>query len=268
MALVSVVALVAALVSCGGGAEQARDGCVAAEPERLTPQVRRTLAHASDAYTQGLVFLDGRLYESTGLVGQSTLRELDPDSGEVVRSTPVDPEVFAEGLAVGAEDRLVQLTWTDGIAYEWDAEDLTVVRTFSYRGEGWGLTALEDGSLVMSDGSDVLVERDPQDFSVVDSRRVTRVGGDADLLNELEWDGEHIWANRYQTDEIVRIDSHCATVTAVVDVSDLARRAARAAAADEAPIGVSNGIAHVAGTDRYLLTGKNWPAMYEVTLEP
>ena len=137
--------------------------------------------------------------------------------------------------------------------------------SFTYRGEGWGLTTLDDGTLVMSNGSDSLTERDPRDFSIEREWTVKRAGGPADQLNELDWDGSHLWANRWQTNEILRIDRRCERVDAVVDASSLTEAARRQAAADGTPIDVLNGIAHIPGTDRYLVTGKWWPLMFEVT---
>ena len=240
--------------------------CPGGPPEDLVPEVVRTLEHDPEAYTQGLVVHDGRLFESTGLEGRSSIRELDPSSGRVLRSERLDDDVFGEGLTVGRDDRLLQLTWTDGIAYERDPGSFDEVGRFTYEGEGWGLTTLEDGRLVMSDGSDTLTIRDPETFDELDSVTVRRDGGDADRLNELEFDGTSIWANRYRTDEVLRIDLDCGQVTGVLDVGVLAE-AARDAARDSDPEPeVSNGIAHLPGTDRFLLTGKRWPTMYEVEL--
>jgi glutamine cyclotransferase len=118
----------------------------------------------------------------------------------------------------------------------------------------------------MSDGSDELTWRDPEDFTVVDRRVVRRDGGDADRLNELEWDGEWLWANRYQTDELVRIDPDCGVVTGVADLAALRADAERQAEVSGDEIDVVNGVAHLPGTDRYLLTGKWWPTTYEVRI--
>lgn len=248
--------------------DPAGDPCPTGAPESLVPEVVRTLEHDPEAYTQGLVVHDGRLFESTGLEGRSSIRELDPASGRVLRSEPLDDEVFGEGLAVGDDGRLVQLTWKDGIAYERDADTFDEVGRFEYEGQGWGLTALGDGRLVMSDGSDELVIRDPASFDALDSITVRRSGGDADRLNELEFDGTDVWANRYQTDEVLRIDLDCGLVTGVLDVGELTRAAEGAAKDGDPTPEVSNGIAHLPGTDRYLLTGKRWPTMYEVVLRP
>jgi glutamine cyclotransferase len=276
IAAMSAVVLVVGLLAVVLGAEDVEPGaapttaatedCSPTPPAELSVEVVRTLPHDAGAYTQGLVVLDGRLFESTGREGASTLRELDPDTGDVLDQVPLAPDEFGEGLTVTDDGRLVQLTWTEGVAYEWDPDSLERLGEFRYEGEGWGLSTLEDGSLVMTDGSAALTLRDPDDFSVREARAVQRVGGDADRLNELEWDGESLWANRYQTDELLRIDPDCATVTGVADLSALREDATAAAVEAGTPIDVTNGIAHLPGTDRYLVTGKWWPTMYEVRI--
>jgi glutaminyl-peptide cyclotransferase len=268
-------ALAAALVlsSCGGGTDTAATtattaDCSEAPPQRLVPQVVRELPHATDAFTEGLVMSDGVLYESNGLDGRSSVRAIDPTTGTVRTDVAVDPDVFAEGLAVGAGGQLVQLTWKSGVAFRRDPQTLEPVGRFTYAGEGWGLTTLDDGTLVQSDGTDQLVERDPGDFHEVDRWAVARTGGPTDQLNELDWDGDHLWANRWQTDEIVRIDRRCRRVDAVVDATSLVESATAAAARAGTPIDVLNGIAHVPGTDRHFVTGKYWPVLYEVRFVP
>jgi glutamine cyclotransferase len=240
--------------------------CEPAEPADLRVEVVRTVPHDPQAYTQGLVMMGERLFESTGREGESTVREVDPATGEVLRRVDLAPDEFGEGLTVTDEGRLVQLTWTEGVAYEWDPDTLEQLGSFRYDGEGWGLTTLDDGTLAMSDGSDELALRDPEDFAEQALRRVQRVGGGTDMLNELEWDGDAMWANRYQTDELLRIDPDCAVVTGVADLGPLREDAAAVAAASGTPIDVTNGIAHIPGTDRYLVTGKWWPTMYEVRI--
>jgi glutamine cyclotransferase len=242
------------------------DDCAASEPEELTVDVVRTIPHDAGAYTQGLVMDDGRLFESTGREGASTVRELDPRSGEVLRSSALPDDVFGEGLAMTADDRLVQLTWLDGRAYAWDPDSLERTAEFPLDGEGWGLTTLDDGTLVSSDGSDQLTLRDPDDLTPTETVPIERVGGPTDDLNELEWDGQALWANRYRSDELIRIDLDCGTVTGVADLSQLREDAEAIAAADRTPIDVTNGVAHEVGTDRYLVTGKWWPTMYEVRI--
>ncbi len=281
--LVAAVALALVLAGVGCGTDDDRDlgsgttapgpatssggACPSGPPEALVPEVVRELPHDPEAFTQGLVVLDGVLYESTGLEGSSSLRALDPDTGQELRRVELAPELFAEGLAQGDDGHLVQLTWKDGRALVWDRVSFAQVGEFAYTGEGWGLTTLDDGTLVMSDGSDELVQRDPADFGETDRWRVQRDGGPTDQLNELEWDGTHLWANRWQTDEILRIDPACRRVDGVVDASALA---ADAAATSSAPgdDDVLNGIAHLPGTDRFLVTGKLWPTLFEVRFVP
>ncbi len=237
-------------------------------PERLVPQVVSRVAHDPDAFTEGLVLHDGRLYESTGREGHSTVREVDPATGRAVQERRLADRYFGEGLAVGPDDTLVQLTWKDGVAFVWDRPELQAAGRHRYEGEGWGLTTLDDGTFVMSDGSDRLTERDPRDFHVVATWQVARADGPVDELNELEWDGTHLWANRWQTDEIVRIDPRCHRVDGVVDASSLTAAARLAPGAGAGGIDVLNGIAHVPGTDRFLVTGKLWPVMFDVRFVP
>jgi len=270
---VAFVIVVTLLAGCGGertadrGSSSVATVTVPAEcgpaapPNRLVPEVLGERPHDPTAFTEGLLIVDGVLYESTGLEGASSVRAVDPLTGSVLRRSDLDPDSFGEGLTAIDGDRLVQLTWKQGIAIVWDRMDLQRVGEHRYEGEGWGITTLDDGRLVMSDGSDTLTVRDPSDFSAIERWTVTRSDGTVDRLNELEWDGGRIWANRWQTDEIVRVDPRCHRVDAVVDASPLRRRAAAVATA---PIDVLNGIAHEPGTDRFLVTGKDWPVMFEV----
>lgn len=238
--------------------------CEAAEPAELGLEVLEVRPHRSDAFTQGLLVDDGELFESTGRVGESSLRQLDPDTGEVLRMVEVGEGFFAEGLALDDRGRFVQLTWTDGVALVWDRDTFAEVERYRYDGQGWGLTTLDDDTLVMSDGSDVLTLREPEDFSIRERRQVLRSGGSTESLNELDWDGTSLWANRYLTDELVRIEPDCMTVTGVADLSELRLDAQRTAAEQDVEIDVTNGVAHLPGTDRFLVTGKYWPTMYEV----
>lgn len=240
--------------------------CGAAKtPVRLVPEVLDERPHDPTAFTEGLLLVDDVLYESTGLQGASSVRAVDSRTGKVLDTRDLSPSSFGEGLTTLGPDRLVQLTWKEGRAFVWNRSDLRQVGEFRYSGEGWGITTLDDGRLVMSDGSAMLTVRDPRDFSVLERWSVTRADGPVDMLNELEWDGEHLWANRWKTDEIVRIDLRCHRVDAVVDAVALRRRVAVVA---DRPIDVLNGIAHEPGSDRFLVTGKNWPTMFEVRFVP
>lgn len=224
----------------------------------VRPQVLAELPHDPTAFTQGLERgPDGALYEGTGLAGRSQLRELDPVTGAVRRSVPLPGALFGEGITV-VGDRIWQLTWQDGVALEWDRGGFTLLREVPLDGEGWGLCHAE-GRLVRSDGTDRLHFHDPATFAETGVLSVTLDGEPVTELNELECADGQVWANVWQTDRIVRIDPATGAVTAVVDASGLLD-AGRRAGAD-----VLNGIAAV-GPGEFLLTGKNWPAMFRVRL--
>jgi glutaminyl-peptide cyclotransferase len=252
----------------GGTAE---DVCPASPPDRLEAEVVAELAHDPTAFTQGLVFDDdGSLYESTGLEGSSTVREVDPVSGEVMRLAALDDELFGEGLAVDPDGQLVQLTWKEGRALRWDTSTLEPTGEQTYDGEGWGLALVSPTTFAMTDGSDTVTLRDARDLSVQERVPIELVDAEGsepeavDRLNELEWDGRHLWANRWQTDEVLRIDLECGRVDGVLDAGALHARAAEVAATSgQDDMDVLNGIA---STDEgeLLLTGKRWPVMFRV----
>lgn len=231
-------------------------------PERLTWEVVRRIPHDTEAFTQGLLFDgSGRLWESTGLWGLSTVRELDPATGSVLRSIPTPDGAFGEGLAIGASGELVQLTWQEGIAWRYDPDTLTVIGSWSYAGEGWGLCS--DGSrLVMSDGSPRLTFRDPATFLPTGEVTVTRDGLPVARLNELECADGAIWANIWMTDEIVRIDPASGIVTGILDLAGLLEP--HPTRAD--PAAVLNGITRVPDGPGWLITGKLWPEIVEIVL--
>lgn len=266
VALCTLVLVAATLTSCGQR-DSSCDGPLPT-PERLVPEVVRTVPHPTDAFTQGLLVRDGRIYESTGLEGRSSVRVLDLQTGVEQRRADLPPDLFGEGLAEGPGGTLVQLTWRNRTALVWDRATLEQTGRHRYRGEGWGITTLPGGDFVMSNGSDRLTYRAPRTFDAVRTTTVRRRGGPADQLNELEFsrDGgrDVVWANRWQTDEILRVDLECGVVTGVVDASVLAADAASTAKGSGATPDVLNGIAAVPGTDRFLVTGKLWPSYYEV----
>ncbi|XVS64994.1 glutaminyl-peptide cyclotransferase [Actinosynnema sp. CA-299493] len=218
-------------------------------------EVLGTLPHDPGAFTQGLELVDGVLYEGTGLEGQSSLRRLDPSSGELEQRVDLPEPLFGEGITV-VGDRIWQLTWRDGVAIERDRDTLEEVRRVTYEGEGWGLCR-DGGRLVMSDGSDELAFRDPTSFAETGAVAVRRDGRPVTRLNELECVDGQVWANVWQTDEVVRIDPADGRVTATVDLGGL--RPAGVPVSD-----VLNGIAAVPGTDEFLVTGKNWPTIFRI----
>lgn len=228
--------------------------------ERLKVKVLATLPHDPKAYTQGLIWSDGSLYESAGQYGESTLRQVDPKTGQVLRSVTVPPNFFAEGLA-RAGDRLIQLTWQEGVALLYDLATFERRGELPYSGEGWGLC--HDGQrLIMSDGSDVLTFRDPATFAATGRVNVTLDGAPLPQLNELECVDGAVYANVYYSEEIVRIDPATGRVAARIDASRLLSREERMR------VDVLNGIAYKPETKTFLLTGKNWPKMFEVVFEP
>ncbi|HEY4592695.1 MAG TPA: glutaminyl-peptide cyclotransferase [Thermoanaerobaculia bacterium] len=229
-------------------------------PERLKVKVLSTRPHDPEAFTQGLVLDGDTLYESTGLNGKSSLREVDPRSGQVKRRLDIPYEYFAEGLAL-VDGRLIQITWQTEKAFVYNRADFKEVGEFRYDGEGWGLCY--DGSrLVMSDGSDRLTFRDPKTFAVQSILNVTRSGQPARELNELECVDGLIYANVWQTDNILRIDPKNGRVTGVIDASGLLTPEERQ------KTDVLNGIAWNPRTKTFLITGKLWPKMFEVQLVP
>ena len=225
----------------------------------LTVEVQRAFPHDTSAYTQGLLWWNGKLYESTGQYGTSDLRRLDPVTGAVEQRVDIAPAYFGEGLA-RVDDRLIMLTWKAQRAFVFGLERFDRRQTFRYRGDGWGLC--NDGRrLVMSNGSNRLTFRDLQSFEPLGDVAVTIRGLPLLQINELECVGDSVYANVYQQDYLVRIDPASGRVTHQIDASGLLTRA-EASRAD-----VLNGIAFDPGTERFYITGKLWPTMFEVTFE-
>lgn len=217
--------------------------------------------HDADAFTQGLAWADGRLYESTGVRGRSSLREIDLTSGRVVRSAALPRWQFGEGLAA-AGDRLIQLTWHAGQALVRDRQSLRKIGVLHYAGEGWGL-AWDGRRLVMSDGSATLVFRDPDSFAELGRLTVTDAGTPVSALNELEVVDGEIWANVWGSERIARIDPDSGRLASWVDLSGL-----RPEPAPGKPIDVLNGIAWDAADERLFVTGKLWPWLYQIEIRP
>jgi glutaminyl-peptide cyclotransferase len=222
-----------------------------------TFRVVNSYPHDPDAFTQGLIYRDGFLIESTGRKGQSTLRKVKLETGEVVQQVRLDPRYFAEGLAsVGG--RLIQLTWRSNVAFVYDRATFNMERTFSYPGEGWGLT--DDGTrLIMSDGSDTLRLLDPATFR--ERARISVRDGPAVVrnLNELEFVNGEVYANIWHTNRIARIAPDSGRVTGWIDLTGLLSTVYQLE-----PEAVLNGIAYDARGDRLFVTGKLWPKLFEI----
>lgn len=263
--LLTAVGLLGVLVltSCGSPTPtDVIDQGVADGVPRLRVEVLARLAHDPAAYTEGLELAGDTLFEGTGLTGSSELRALDPQTGAVRRRHALPPTVFGEGITV-VDGSIWQLTWTDGIALQWDAATFTLRRQVRYHGQGWGLCYDHDAHrLVMSDGSDRLTFRDPTEFRVRSSVAVLIAGRPLTQLNELECVHGAVWANVWRTDWLVRIDPASGQVTAAVDAAGLLPARQRAGA------DVLNGIAALPTDGEFLLTGKLWQTTFRVRFVP
>ncbi len=240
------------------------------EPRALSPEgppsarygyrVVHAYPHDPQAFTQGLVFRDGVLFESTGLVGRSSLRKVRLETGEVLQKRDIDPPHFAEGLA-DWQDRLIQLTYRSGIGFVYGMTTFDLRRTFPYEGEGWGL-ARDTRRLIMSDGTSMLRFLDPESLKETGVIAVTEGDNPVPNLNELEVVKGQIFANVWQSDDIVMIDPATGSVTGRIDLSGLLSPQERAG------VDVLNGIAYDAANDRLFVTGKLWPRLFEIKIEP
>ena len=267
-------ALFAVLAACGGPAstaqtppapqQQARPPAPApasTEPRIYDYRIVHTYPHDTHAFTEGLFYRDGQLFESTGLVGQSTIRRVRLADGRVLQSVAIPAGPFGEGI-IDWGNQIVSLTWQGGLGYRWDRRTLTRVGEWHYPGEGWALTR-NATDIVMSDGTAQLRFLDP--VTLAERRRldVTIRGAPLQRINELEWVNGEIFANVWLTHFIVRIDPASGRVTGVIDLGPLAAENALGDGDN-----VLNGIAWDAAGRRLFVTGKNWPHLYEIQLVP
>jgi glutaminyl-peptide cyclotransferase len=220
-----------------------------------TPTIIRTIPHDPHAFTQGLLFHDGYLYESTGLYGQSSLRRVDPSTGNVLKNLPV-ADVFAEGLSL-VDSTLVQLTWKEKAALQYSLSDFKMTGAFSYDGEGWGLT-FDRKSFIMSNGSDTLFQRS-KTFTLQKKIPVTVAGRPLMNLNELEFANGKIYANVWYNNYIFEITPLTGKVSKIIDCTAIVQKA-QTQSDDE----VLNGIAYDPKACTFYITGKNWQYMFEV----
>ena len=223
-------------------------------------QVLRSFEHDPRAYTQGLFYYNGFLFESTGLNSFSSLRKLDAQSGKILKKISVPNQYFAEGIAV-FDNKIYQLTWESNICLVYDINTFNQIATFNYFGEGWGLTN-NDEYLIMSDGTNNIRIINPDNFQLV---RTLSIYDEKDRpvsnINELELIKGEIWANIWQTDKIAKIDPNTGIVNGWIDLSEL-----RKSIKDVSNIEVLNGIAFDKEGDRIFVTGKRWPLMFEIKI--
>jgi glutaminyl-peptide cyclotransferase len=230
------------------------------QPKLWTVEVEASYPHDPDAFTQGLAFHRGALYEGTGQYGGSSIRRIALPSGEVEQIEPLSAFYFGEGITIFA-GKLYQLTWVNQVGFIYDPDTFERIGTFRYAGEGWGLT--HDGRhLIMSNGSERISFHDPSTFEVVRAIRVRSEGRPIVRLNELEYVDGEIWANIWYEDRIARIDPRDGEVVGWIDASHVypARQRGRE--------DVLNGIAYDPESGRLIITGKNWPALHEVRVVP
>jgi len=251
-----VKSLALVLLTCAALAAQTKSILKAQEAPILKHTVVKAYPHDRQAFTQGLFFMDGQLWEGTGLEGRSAIRRIELATGKVVQSHDIGAQYFGEGLApVG--NQLYELTWRNGLMFVYDKDTMKLQRAFRYKGEGWGLTT--DGKrLIMSDGSSALHFLDPATLNRLGTIRVTDRGVEIPRLNELEYIKGEIWANVWQSNRIARIDPKTGRVNSWLDLTGIL------SPLEATGTDVLNGIAYDAKGDRIFVTGKLWPKLFEI----
>ena len=230
-------------------------------PKAWTYKIVNTYHHDRQAFTQGLVFENGFLYEGTGLPGRSELRKVELETGAVLQDYKLPDQFFGEGITI-FKDRIIQLTYQSNVGFVYDKESFKLLREFNYPTEGWGIT--HDGTrLIMSDGTPMLYFLDPETLKQINRRMVFEQDKPLWGLNELEYVNGEIYANVWPTERIVRIVPDTGQVVGSIDMKGLL-----ALEDDDEQIDVLNGIAYDPDKDRLFVTGKLWPDLFEITLIP
>ncbi|MFL6210591.1 MAG: glutaminyl-peptide cyclotransferase [Pyrinomonadaceae bacterium] len=237
----------------------AKSGAASGPPPVYTYEIKHVYPHDPAAFTQGLIFRDGVLWESTGLNSESSLRKVELETGRVTKKVDVPAQYFAEGMTV-FHGRVYQLTWQSQKGFIYDPDTFEQVGEFAYTGEGWGLTHDSD-NLIMSDGTNRIRFLDPITFETKRTISVALNNRPVNELNELEYVKGEIYANVWQTDRVVRIDPQTGKVLGLIDLTGLLPAADRTASTD-----VLNGIAYDETGDRLFVTGKLWPKLFEIRL--
>ncbi|WP_421736972.1 glutaminyl-peptide cyclotransferase [Caulobacter sp.] len=234
---------------------------LAEKPRQYGYTVVKAYPHDAGAFTEGLFWRDGFLYESTGLEGRSSIRKVTLETGLPEQERLVESRYFGEGI-IDWKGKLIELTWKDQIGFIYDLASFEKLGEFSYPGEGWALTR-DDSRIIMSDGTSFLRFLDPETLKETGRVQVTDDGKPVDNINELEWVKGEVLANIWQTDRIARIDPRTGHVTGWIDMSGLLSPADLVG-----PVDVLNGIAYDAAGDRLFVTGKLWPRLFEIRLTP
>jgi glutamine cyclotransferase len=228
-------------------------------PKIYSYKVIKSFPHDANAYTQGLYLENGFFYEATGLKGESTLRKVNPKTGEVLTSFTVPSTIFGEGITAFG-NKIVQLSWRSGIGFVYNKSDFKLIDKFNYSTEGWGLTT-DSTNLLMSDGTNNIYFLNPQDYTEVRRIQVYDNKDAVDYLNELEYIDGKIWANIYQTDKIAIINPAVGNVEAYVDLKGILDKKLYTSETD-----VLNGIAYDKASKKLYVTGKKWPLLFEIEL--
>ena len=251
------------LIACGGRSGSSQKKSQAQNKQKVETAARygyrivKAYPHDTGAYTQGLFWHDGHLYESTGEYGHSSLRKVVLESGLPVQQVSLDAAYFGEGAAL-LDGKIYQLTWLEGKAFVYDIDTFGKVREFGYGGEGWGITT-DGAKLYVSDGSANIAVVNPETFKTERTIQVRNGGKPVEYVNELEWIGGRIWANVYMTEEIIIINPETGAVEGVIDFRGIESQLTVTRGTD-----VMNGIAQDPATGRIFVTGKRWNKLFEV----
>ncbi|MGI9068192.1 MAG: glutaminyl-peptide cyclotransferase [Pyrinomonadaceae bacterium] len=263
ISLVAVIFLFLLNSGCRTGAvanRSAGNNAVKDNVAKYGYEIVNTWPHEKDAYTQGLVFHEGKLLESTGQEGRSSLRSVEPETGKVLKKVNIPRPYFAEGITL-FKGKIYQLTWQHGRGFIYDAASFEKLGEFSYQGEGWGLTT-DGNSLILSDGTNRLRFLDPHNFLVRKTIGVFDRSTPVSSINELEYIQDEIYANIWHEERIARIDPQTGRVAGWIDLTGL--RALTEVTEEEA---VLNGIAYDETNNRLFVTGKLWPKLYEIRVK-
>lgn len=226
-------------------------------PERCSYKVVKSYPHDREAFTQGLLYHNGSLYEGTGQQAESSLREVELATGKVIRILNLKSDLFGEGITL-YRNNIYQVTWQSKIGFVYDRETFRQIKRIYYQSEGWGLTTIKD-QIVMSDGTNVIYFMDPESFTVTSRLEVYDNVMLVDSLNELEYINGEIWANIWMKDIIARIDPESGKVIAYIDLGGILDDPGT-----DTSVNVLNGIAFDAENNRIFVTGKNWPRLFEI----
>jgi glutamine cyclotransferase len=258
LTLPAALLFIAMLIAAQGSSHFVEAGAIPV----LGYQIVNVYPHSSVAFTQGLVYDQGVLYEGTGLYGRSSLRRVDLETGRVLEQTHLENTLFGEGVALW-KDRIIQLTWQSGLGLVYGKENLTGICSFSYQTEGWGITS-DSKSLIMSDGTETLHILDPETFAEIGRIKVTAYGSPIKGLNELEYIKGQIYANVWPTSWIVIISPESGEVKGKIDLRGIVQENE----IQGHKVDVLNGIAYDKREDRLFVTGKLWPNLFEIKLIP